>query len=142
VGEQYVSSLLLAVQERVRRISMWHSGWKRHHLPYRGEPKPKYPKRRRQLRNLKAERRQIAITLLVIFILTAFVLSLVLLSSVDESRNKFAASIVVLVVASILTIAILSGITSVNKFRKGYDVDISDEREKEKDQQSKDSNDY
>ena len=121
---------------------MWPSGWKRHHLPYRGEPKPKYPKRRRQLRNLKAERRQIAITLLVIFILTAFVLSIVLLSPVDESRNKFAASIVVLIVASILTIAILSGITSLNKFRKGYDVDISDEPEKGKDKQSEDSNDY
>ena len=121
---------------------MWPSGWKRNHLPYRGEPKPKSPKRRRQLRNLKAERKQIAITLLVIFILTTFVLSLVLLSSVDESRNKFAASLVVLVVASILTITILSGITSVNKFREGYDVDISDEREKEKDKQSKDSNDY
>ena len=114
---------------------MWPSGWKRHQVPYRGEPQPKFPKRRRQFRNLQAERRQIAITLLLIFIITALVLSLVLFSPDNESRNKFAASIVVLIVALILTITILSGITSVNKFRRGYDVDISDEPEEDKDDQ-------
>ena len=120
---------------------MWPSGWKRHHIPYRGEPQPKFPKRQRQFRNLKAEGRQIAITLLVIFMLTAFVLSLVLFSPTDESKNKFVAGVVVLIVASILTIAILSGITSVDKFRKGYDVDTSEESEKEKSKPSENSND-
>ena len=120
---------------------MLPSGWKRHHLPYRGEPKQKYPKRRRQLRNLKGERREMAFTLVVILILTALVLGFILVTPSDGQTNKFAASIVVLIVASILMIAILSGITSVNKFRKGYDVDISDEAEKEKDNGSEDSND-
>ena len=114
---------------------MWPSGWKRHHIPYRGEPQSKFPKRRRQFRNLQGERRQIAITLLVIFIITALALSLVLFIPDNESINKFAASIVILIVSSILTIAILSGITSVNKFRKGYDVDISEESEKDKEDQ-------
>jgi len=118
---------------------MWPSGWKRHHLPYRGKPRPKYLKRRRQFRNLKVGRRQIAITLLVIFIFTAFVLSLVLFGPTDDSTNKFAASIVVLIVASILTIAILNGMASVNKFRKGYDVDISEESEDDDGKQSEDS---
>jgi hypothetical protein len=114
---------------------MWPSGWKRHHLPYRGEPQPKFPKRRRQFRNLKGERREVARTLAVILALTMLVLGFILLTPSDGQTNKFAASIVVLIVASILTIAILQGITSVNKFRKGYDVDVSEEPEKDKDEQ-------
>ena len=87
-----------------------------------------------------AEKREVAITLFIIFVITAFILSIVLFSPADESKNKITSSIVVLIVASIFTITILSGITSVNKFRKGYDVDISDEVEKEKDKQSEDPN--
>ena len=121
---------------------MWPSGWKRHHLPYRGEPQPKFPKRRRQVRDLKAEKRANMLTISIIFILMAVVFSCIIFSPNGNSdQDKLRQGIIALVITLILTIPIAAGLSSVNKFRKGYDVDVSDEAEKDDDEQSEDSKD-
>ena len=121
---------------------MWPSGWNRHHLPYRGEPRPKFPKRRRQLRNLKAEKRANILTISIIFILMAVVLSCLMFSpNGNGNSDKLRQGILVLVITLILIIPIAAGLSSVNKFRKGYDVDVSDEAEKDDDEQSENSKD-
>ena len=119
---------------------MWPSGWKRHRLPYRGEPQPKFPKRRRQTRDLKAEKRGNIITIITIFVLMAVIFGCIIFSpNGNNDTDKLTQGIVVLVIMLILIIPIAAGLSSVNKFRKGYDVDVSEESEKDGDEQSEDT---
>ena len=118
---------------------MWPSGWKRHHLPYRGEPRPKFPKRRRQVRDLKAEKRANILTISIIFILMAIVFGCIIFSpNGNNDSDKLRQGIVALVITLILIIPVAAGLSSVNKFRKGYDVDVSDEAEKDNGSKSED----
>ena len=111
---------------------MWPSEWKRHHLPYRGEPQPKFPKRRRQLRDLKAEKRANILTISIIFLLMAVVFGCIIFSPNGNSdSDKLRQGIIALVIMLILIIPIAAGLSSVNKFRKGYDIDVSEEAEKD-----------
>ena len=119
---------------------MWPPGWKRHHLPYRGEPRPKFPKRRRQVRDLKAEKRANILTISIIFIFMAVVFGCIIFSPNGNSdSDKLRQGIIVLVIMLILIIPIAAGLSSVNKFRKGYDVDVSDEPKKDDDEQLEDA---
>jgi len=119
---------------------MWPSGWNRHRLPYRGEPRPKFPKRRRQVRDLRAEKRANILTISTIFILMAIAFGCIILSpNGNNDSDKLRQGIVVLVITLILIVPIASGLSSVNKFRKGYDVDVSDEAEKDDNNKLEDS---
>ena len=119
---------------------MWPTGWKRHRLPYRGEPKPKFPKRRRPARDLKAEKRANILTISTIFILMAIVFGCIIFNPNGNSdQDKLRQGIIVLVIMLILIIPIAAGLSSVNKFRKGYDFDVSEEAEKDDDEYSEDS---
>src|SRR5688572_18264183 len=121
---------------------MWPSGWNRHRLPYRGEPRPKFPKRRRQVRDLRAEKRANILTISTILILMAIVFGCIIFSpNGNNDSDKLRQGIVVLVITLILIIPIGAGLSSVNKFRKGYDVDVSDEDDKDDDTKSEDSKD-
>ena len=121
---------------------MWPSGWNRHHLPYRGEPRPKFPKRRRQMRDLKAEKRANILTISIILILMAIVFGCIIFGPNGNSdSDKLRQGIIVFVITLILIIPIAAGLSSVNKFRKGYDVDVSDESENDDDEQSEDPKD-
>ena len=109
-------------------------------IPYRGEPQPKYPKRRMRGRDLKAEKRANILTISIIFILMAIVFGCIIFSpNGNNDSDKLRQGIVVLVITLILIITIASGLSSVNKFRKGYDVDVSDEAEKDDNNKSEDS---
>ena len=119
---------------------MWPSGWKRHHLPYRGEPRPKFPKRRRQVRDLKAEKRANILTISIIFILMAIVFGCIIFSpNGNNDSDKLRQGIAALIITLILIVPIAAGLSSVNKFRKGYDVDVSEEVEKDDNNKSEDS---
>ena len=109
-------------------------------IPYRGEPQPKYPKRRIRVRDLKAEKRVNILTISIIFILTAVVFGCIIFSPNGNSdSDKLRQGIVVLVITLILIVPIASGLSSVNKFRKGYDFDVSDEAEKDDNNKLEDS---
>ena len=111
---------------------MWPSGWKRHHIPYRGEPQPKYPKRRRRVRDLKAEKRANILTMSIIFGYIIFS------PNGNNDSDKLRQGIAVLIITLILIMPIAAGLSSVNKFRKGYDIDVSDEDDKDDDSKSED----
>ena len=103
-------------------------------IPHRGEPPRKYPKRRRQFRNLNAEKRANIITLLGIFVfITAIPICLIFNPYNGNNSNGPTQVIIVFIFTLILIIAIAHGLLSVNKFRKGRDVDISSEVDEDKD---------
>jgi len=111
-------------------------------IPYRGEPQPKYPKRRMRGRDLKSEKRANILTISIIFILMAIVFGCIIFSPNGNSdSDKLRQGIIFLVITLILIIPIAAGLSSVNKFRKGYDVDVSDEDDKDDDTKSEDSKD-
>jgi len=119
---------------------MWPTRQKKDkEIPYRGQPEPKYPKRRRQLRNIKAERRENLITILIIFVLMAVVFSCIIFNPNNTNPDKLKQAIIVFIFTLILAIPIVIGLSSVNKFRKGYDIDTSEESETDGEKQIEDS---
>ena len=57
----------------------------------------------------------------------------------NNDPDRLRQGIVALVIMLILIIPIAAGLSSVNKFRKGYDVDISEESEKDANEQLQDT---
>ncbi len=109
---------------------MKDSGWRDwNEPPYRGDGEPKAPKRKRRFVNVKKERRQIAKTILGIIILSAIFFGYVMTDPTTPYDNSIKIAAVVIVI--IVVLIFVAGILSLNKFRKGYDVDISDEKEKD-----------
>ena len=119
---------------------MWTPKQKRDkEIPYRGEAPQEYPKRRRQLRNLKAEKRTNIVTLLIVFIfLTTIALCIIFNPYNSNNSNKLEQGILAFIFVLILMTPIASGLLSINKFRKGQDVDLSKRAKKEKDKNIED----
>jgi hypothetical protein len=107
--------------------------------PYRGQPRPKYPKPRRQFRNLREEKLSDTITINLFLFLSITLLVIGMLSS---GSGGDALSIGVLIAISfmglILTAAIADGTKSINKFRNSYDFDASKLEETQADNKSDD----
>lgn len=101
----------------------------RYHVPYRGEPQPKYPKPRRKVRNLRRERWldwfSIGIPLAVAigFVVIGFVFHK------DMETNALGVIFFGAISGLVFTALIYDATKSVNRFRKGYDIDISDSEE-------------
>lgn len=93
-------------------------------LPYWEEPKPKYPRRKEQIRNLKRENRKILILILGITIIITLGVGFIATNPTYDSTEKTTGIIDILVVALSFAIAIISGLKSISKFRKGNDIDI------------------
>ncbi|HMB23679.1 MAG: hypothetical protein ACM33V_10785 [Chloroflexota bacterium] len=101
------------------------------HLPYRGEPVPDFPKPKKRVRNLRQERIT-RVLILGICILIMSTLLGVLLSSLQTNSGDYTVAFVTgfaILVLLCITIAIADGLKSINRFRKGYDIDISREAE-------------
>jgi len=78
---------------------------------------------------------------LVICGLAAVISTCILFSPSNNNSDKLKQSIIVFIFTLILVMPIVAGFSSVNKFRKGYDVDASEESEKTNGSQSEDLND-
>jgi hypothetical protein len=102
-------------------------GWKKwKELPYRGESQPKYPRRKRQSRNLKKERRKNLILIAGVAGIITLGIGFIAMHPTLDRAEKLTGIIAILVVALPFAIAIISGMMSINRFRKGYDIDISE----------------
>ena len=100
--------------------------------PYRGQPRPKYPKPKKQIRNLKLENRLINLVIGIGVSITLLILGMLLWIYRDNLNGSAFAAMGFIILFSIFFIsAIVNGLMSINKFRKSYDVDTSDEKEKE-----------
>jgi hypothetical protein len=97
------------------------------HVPYRGEAWTHYPKPPRQMRNLKGERHQYTFSSAVMFVSSCLILGIGIIKYLQEHNGK-ALFIYILVFITLLTIALstMDAARSINKFRPGYDTDISD----------------
>src|SRR5689334_4564053 len=103
-------------------------------LPYRGEPPVEFPKRKKRIRNLKVEEQKRYIILLVLFVLSLLVFYIFINSfQTSHDPNILGYGIGTFLVLLTLIMAVNNGFRSVNKFRKGYDVDISNREGEEKD---------
>jgi hypothetical protein len=69
------------------------------------------------------------------------VLGCIIFNPSNANPNKLRQGIIIFIFTLILILPIVAGFSSVNKFRKGYDVDISKEAEQANDSQPEDSND-
>ncbi len=98
--------------------------------PYRGQPRPKYPRPQKRLRDLKLENRlRISVIGLGILILILILeILLYLYRTLHEGIILFFMFAVTLF-SVLIIIAVAEGLKSVDRFRKGYDIDTSDEEE-------------
>ncbi|MFT3890138.1 MAG: hypothetical protein QM730_00755 [Anaerolineales bacterium] len=110
---------------------MWTPEQKRNkEIPYRGGPSRKYPRRQRQVRNLKEEKKRKIWTILISLAILIAIFAFVLLNSTSSSDQKATQIIVFLVLLFVFIAPLLAGLSSINKFRKGYDVDVSEKENK------------
>ena len=103
--------------------------WKE--LPYRGDGESRNSKPLRRFVNLKKARREILISIFMVIMLSAIMFGCILF----DPNTNIAAKTAVIVIGSIFTLTLVTGILSFNKFRKGHDADISEKTEKDKDEQ-------
>jgi len=114
----------------------------RGHLPYRGEPQPKYPKPKKQIRNLRQER-IIRFLILGICVLIMTALISIMISTYRADAIDFTLTFVIGLVTLLIlfiTVSVADGIKNVNRFRKGYDIDISGESKGKDGEQTEDLN--
>ena len=102
------------------------------HIPYRGEARPKYPRPRRQFRDLQAEKREATATILFI----RFVAAMVFVAATftfEPGADNTPAVIFILISIFIFSISffVQSGVKTVNRFRPSHDVDISPKNNQE-----------
>jgi hypothetical protein len=113
---------------------MWNPEQKRDkEIPHRGELSRQYPKRWRQIRNLKSEKRANILTLLGVFaFLVAIPICLIFNPHNGNNSNRLGQIVSIFIIALILIMPIASGLFSVNKFRKGHDIDVSKDTDEDK----------
>jgi protein-S-isoprenylcysteine O-methyltransferase Ste14 len=105
-------------------------GWKDWiELPYRGDGEPTTSKRKKRFANLRKERRETIKIIIGAIVLFAVIFGCILSDPTTPYDNSI--KIVSIVIGLILVLVFVMGILSLTKFRKGFDVDISDEKEKD-----------
>ncbi len=100
-------------------------------VPYKGEPEPKFPKPRRQFRNLRKEMWENMITILVIVILCSLFFAFLALDPTMNNVYKSSAAIIAIPFILIFVTGVAFGLKSINRFRKGIDIDTSKEEHNE-----------
>jgi hypothetical protein len=112
--------------------------FRRGHLPYRGEVWLHYPKPRKQKRDLKGEKHQYIISFAITILASILSLGIGIMNFAKD-HDDIALCIFILLTIILITIAIsqINAARSINKFRPGYDLDISDWPKEMKDFYSK-----
>jgi uncharacterized membrane protein YhaH (DUF805 family) len=110
--------------------------------PYRGQPRPKYPKPKKQTRNLRREKIEAMLVFIRIlfFLIVIFGIIITLITEDFRATERSGVYVISLLAIIIIALFITKGIFSINKFRRGYDIDTSSWEEKE-DSEHKEGND-
>jgi len=106
-------------------------------IPYRGDGNPRNIKPRKRFRNFKKERREIILSMLIVLVLFLIPLSLFIFGQSPYDNNTTNTGS--FVIGLFLVLTLIAGIASISKFRKGYDIDISEDSEKDSDEKPEDS---
>lgn len=97
----------------------------RGHIPYRGEPWPKYPKPRRQIRDLHKELLTDKTTIGLFLGLSIAALITGMLIKKSSDGLELGVFVIIFILGLALTAAVADGNKSINKFRDDYDFDSS-----------------
>lgn len=106
------------------------------HVPYRGDGDPRIKKPRRKFINVIKDRREFRILLIIVAVFLGFLVD----TFTKTPRGKYidGDAIFGFALVTAIVVMILSAIYSFTKFRKGYDIDISEDKE---DSEHKEKND-
>lgn len=99
--------------------------------PYRGQPRPKYPKPRRQNRNLQKEKVADSFQNGLFLLLAIASLLLGIINS-NKSNISIFIGIIAFIFFIILVQAASNGAENINKFRENYDIETSSWDEEDK----------
>jgi hypothetical protein len=97
--------------------------------PYRGQPEPKYINTGWQFRNLRAEKRERFRILLILGLLDISVLVGLIVTYDPNNNGIFVLLLILAIFLLVFTAAMESGTREINKFRPGYDFDVSAEKD-------------
>jgi hypothetical protein len=98
----------------------------RYQQPYRGQPRPKYPKPDRQIRNLRKERLRDQANVGAFLLLSISALVVGMINYQDHNDgNTLGFFIIIFIFGLFITASINDGTKKINKFRDGYDFDAS-----------------
>lgn len=102
------------------------------HVPYRGDGDLRIKKPRRKFINVIKDRREFRILLIIVAVFLGFLVY----TFTKNPRGKYidGDAIFGFTLVTAIVVMILSAIYSFTKFRKGYDIDISDGEDKENDE--------
>ena len=103
-------------------------------IPYRGDGWPKGQKARKQYRNLRKEKKQDIFSIIKLFAFFILVFGFIIgfLASNFNSNDMWGVIVIGILIILFCGLIITIGMMSINKFRKGYDIDTSDEQEIDK----------
>jgi len=109
-------------------------GWWKE-VPFRGDGKSKDIKPRRRFINMKSNRRETIVSILIVFAI--FVIPFGCLFIFGQSPNgNDTTEIASVIIGLIFLLSLTVGIISISKFRKGHDIEVPDEPEDQKDKSS------
>ena len=108
-------------------------------LPYRGDGNPKNTKPKQRFVNRKQLQRETIKSILIVILFWSALLSCIIFSVLQQENSTSA--IAYLVFGSILALVLALGIRSFNRFRKGYDVDLSNDSNKDDEVEPKNKKD-
>lgn len=98
--------------------------------PYRGQPIEHYPKPRRQIRNLRGEKKHYLFTAVILFTFSFLVLGVGIADYLYEHSEKaLLVFILFFFILITLSMSALDTMQSINKFRPNYDIDTSEQPE-------------
>ena len=105
-------------------------GWKKwKEVPYRGDGLPRDSKPRRRHANLKKERREFA--LLISIIMVVFFCAIGFALTTESPNGDDSVEILGLIIIAVFVVTLIAAIARLYKYRKGYDIDISDEKDQD-----------
>lgn len=110
-------------------------GWWKE-LPYRGQGESSTHKRSKQFRNLRKERQENIRTILIISTIASLIVIGMIFNPDLEKQMRDGGGIILLFVVITLVTGFVRGIFTINKFKRGYDIDTSDEVEENKKKKS------
>ncbi len=99
--------------------------------PYRGQPEPRYVKTGRRFRNLLAEKRERFRILLILGLLNITAVVGLIFFYTAGNEILFALFFVGTIFLFVFTVTAESGTREIDKFQPGYDIDISNEKDHE-----------
>ena len=108
-------------------------GWWKE-VPFRGDGNSKNIRPRRRFINIRRNRREAIVSMLIVFAIFVIPFGCLFLFGQSPNGNDTTETAGIIIVM-VFVLIFMVGIASINKFRRGYDIEVPDELEDQKDKQ-------